>query len=63
MTLFRHPGEYVFIGVGVTTRYYIRQLPKEQACKIRELPGMYIQGGIGIGLQHNSPFQPSFDRR
>lgn len=56
-------GQYVFIGVGVTTQYYIGKLPTTLGCKIRELPGDYISGGIGIGLQHNSPFQPSFDRR
>ncbi|XP_047738020.1 uncharacterized protein LOC125178404 [Hyalella azteca] len=54
-------GQYVFIGVGVTTQYYMRQLPAYQACKIKELSGMYIQGGIAIGLQYDSPFQPSFD--
>ena len=53
----------MFIGVGVTTRYYIGKMPVQEACKIRELPGMYIQGGIGIGLQHQSPFQMSFDNR
>ncbi|XP_047738019.1 uncharacterized protein LOC125178403 [Hyalella azteca] len=54
-------GQYVFIGVGVTTQYFLRQLPASQACKIKALPGTYLQVGIAIGLQHRSPFQPSFD--
>ncbi|XP_071521396.1 uncharacterized protein [Panulirus ornatus] len=54
-------GQYVFIGVDVTTRYYIRGLPAEDGCRIKELPGRYITGGIAIGLQHESPFRRVFD--
>ncbi|XP_068242185.1 glutamate receptor 1-like [Palaemon carinicauda] len=55
-------GKYVFIGVGVTTNNYIRQLDSRDACKIKELPGSYLTGGIAIGLQPSSPFKIIFDR-
>ncbi|XP_069991407.1 glutamate receptor ionotropic, kainate 2-like [Penaeus vannamei] len=54
-------GQYVFIGVDVTTNYYIRGLPPELACRVKELQGRYLTGGIAIGLQHNSPFRKFFD--
>nr|XP_027224157.1 uncharacterized protein LOC113816312 [Penaeus vannamei] len=53
--------QYVFIGVDVTTNYYIRGLPPELACRVKELQGRYLTGGIAIGLQHNSPFRKFFD--
>ena len=49
------------MGVGVTTRHYISALPPSEAVNIRELSVMYLQGGIGIGLQHDSPYRPFFD--
>ncbi|XP_042205817.1 glutamate receptor ionotropic, delta-1-like [Homarus americanus] len=54
-------GQYVFIGVDVTTNYFIRGLPTQEACLVKELPGKYITGGIAIGLQHHSPFRRIFD--
>ncbi|XP_063881027.1 glutamate receptor ionotropic, kainate 5-like [Scylla paramamosain] len=54
-------GKYVFIGVDVTTNYYIRGLHIADSCRIKELPGRYITGGIAIGLQKNSPFRKIFD--
>ena len=35
----------------------------EEACVISALPGMYLRGGIAIGMQHKSPFRNLFDRR
>ena len=55
--------KYVFIGVDVTTEYYIRQMEPEEACVISGLPGMYLKGGIAIGMQHKSPFRNLFDIR
>ncbi|XP_066979238.1 glutamate receptor 1-like isoform X2 [Macrobrachium rosenbergii] len=55
-------GKYVFIGVGVTTNNYIRQLDSQDACNVKELPGSYLTGGIAIGLQPSSPFKIIFDR-
>ncbi|XP_064087140.1 glutamate receptor 1-like [Macrobrachium nipponense] len=55
-------GKYVFIGVGVTTNNYIRQLDAQDACNVKELPGSYLTGGIAIGLQPSSPFKIIFDR-
>ncbi|XP_069956158.1 glutamate receptor ionotropic, delta-1-like isoform X2 [Cherax quadricarinatus] len=54
-------GKYVFIGVDVATNYYIRQLATQEACRVKELPGKYLMGGVAIGLQHNSPFRRIFD--
>ncbi|XP_042864089.1 glutamate receptor ionotropic, delta-1-like [Penaeus japonicus] len=54
-------GQYVFIGVDVTTNYYIRGLPPDLACRVKALQGRYLTGGIAIGLQHNSPFRKYFD--
>ncbi|XP_069192972.1 glutamate receptor 1 [Procambarus clarkii] len=54
-------GKYVFIGVDVNTNYYIRNLPSKDACRVKELPGQYITGGIAIGLQKRSPFRGVFD--
>ncbi|XP_050710442.1 glutamate receptor-like [Eriocheir sinensis] len=54
-------GKYVFIGVDINTHNYIRSMPSVDACRIKELPGRYITGGIAIGLQKHSPFRTVFD--
>ncbi|KAK4321415.1 hypothetical protein Pmani_007770 [Petrolisthes manimaculis] len=53
--------KYVFIGVDVTTNYYIRELSPEDGCRVKELPGRYLTGGVAIGLQQKSPFRSIFD--
>ncbi|XP_068242539.1 glutamate receptor 1-like [Palaemon carinicauda] len=54
-------GRYVFIGVDVSTQYFLSQMPTKDACRIKMLPGRYLPIGLGLGLQFNSPFRGSFD--